>query len=534
MVMETEYQMEREYLLTSPPPKASKKKLIALVIIFSSLTILAGSMILFDHVYGIPFIDKWLHKNNQIMPTPLSPPPTATHTFPSGNLTIQIPHIVTHIQETYCPFNDMKGVSKFCSNTTSKRLATANKLPVIIGITWDPILGQIKLPFLELTYHLNKIYTSNSGTVYQIPDQVNLVAKDINTSNPQAQIFATLNEFLNEIQPDRTKVASGILGLPLDMLNLFIQFFDNGINKASSVTDYHYNMVLNFQNVSDLRIIPFVQHAIDSLPAEYDPVLYNLFIQYWGTAVVMSGSSGGMAQQSVMIKDCFGGLDLSSQSALYLMKDFYPYQYQHINMDAGFAQHSRASMIDIYGGNPQYFNPNQWIQRVTSMDDHPVLVDVVMKPITDFITSATIKANMQKAIDQYYNDGITKIAHYKQTYDKQPKNIFEYFVWGDGQPNSNKGYVVGHMSNVPINKKAEDCYRDADGNIVATTLENNNGPHYKYGCSHTVGYIQTNQQTNHGIQPINVYGHLYCCQDCTPSINGDPYNGDLSCICPSF
>lgn len=565
--METEPFLGNDSFLIKPSKKSTNKKLFVVLLVVITFSVgLVGGIAIYDRVYGIPFIDQLFHKQ----------PKTPELSFPTGNLTMQMPHIIAHIQENYCPFNDMKGLSSFCNLTinTTKRSANTAKLPVIIGITWDPILGQIKLPFFDLTYDQNKKYISASGINYHVPDQVDIIVKNVTTPNIQSEMFATLDDYLNQIQPNRTNVTSGTLGLSLDMLNLFIKFFDNGVNKAIGVTDIHTNLILSFNNLDNLKIIPFVQHAIDSLPAEYDPILYNMFIQYWGTSVVVSGSSGGIAEQTVMVKDCFGGLNLLDQAPLYFWKDYYPYQYQNFHMDSSFAQYSRGSVYDVYGGDPQFYQPTQWDARVKSMDDMPVLTNVVVRPITDFVQNPTIKSNLQRAIDNYYEIGTTKITQFRESFYGQPKIVHTFYGINTGgqivgYPNVAIGFpdpgmllgpnTYGPRPGIPFVEfcggwdyypynctsptmlpDSSKCFLDSTGHVVSISSETEwpavhpivrEGVHVRSGCSAS----KTLMGPYAGAPGVSEWDFL-CCTNCIPSLsNVDHYQeGTFSCNCPPF
>lgn len=531
--------------------KAQRKKIcINIFMVFVMLSILGmfiGSYFAYEHYHS-----KSINK-----PTPKSPPSNKTST--------QIDHSASIIKETYCPYNGLSGLSKQCIPSSNIKNNHIPPLSVLIGVGWDPIQGQIKLPFLQMSYTQNKYYTSKTGKQYHIPDEVSLKENNISHQNRITNIYKTIDQYLNNIDPNRTTIYSGTLGLPVNDIPYFLHFFDNGQSIISSTTEYRSNFNLDLTDTQ--IIIPSVQQAINSLPKVYDSYLYNLFIEYWGTSIVLSGVAGGLGQQTVMMKQCFGGIDFSSQSELYMLKQLYAKEYSHVNLAAGFEQYSKASIIDMYGGNPQYFDPKDWQTRVNSFDDNPVLTQVIVKPITEYITDPIIKANMIKAIDEYYTNGINEINKYKEDYYNNiygPKK-YDYvaFLRGNyyygtlGTLNINQSQLSGFFPNwTPIdpswfydNTNGERtftnyCSRDGNGNIRSNidyaglnVRYNDDKVKYSilqypesvwYGCS--VNHIQVSYHVDL-ITGEHEYFDIYnvCCQNCIPT-------NDLNnlCICPSF
>jgi hypothetical protein len=505
----------------------------------------------------------WFMKNfTDIKPTTH---PNPTTYIPHGNSSRDIHHAVNIIREKYCPYNDFRGLSNQCTKKNNPIKTNMSPLHVLIGVGWDPIQGQIKLPFLQMSYTKNKYYVSNSNTKYYIPDEVILEKRNISYRNMITRIYKTVDQYLDNLNPNRTTINSGPLGIPINDIPNFLHFFDNGNSVIASTTEYRSNFDLKLNGIQ--TIIPVVQQAINSLPQQYDPDLYKLFIEYWGTSVVISGTSGGLGQQTVMMKQCFGGIDFSSESELYMLKQFYSKEYSHINFAARFTQYSKASIIDMFGGNPEITDPKEWITRVNSFDDNSILIKVSVKPITDYILNPIIKENMINAITEYYTNGIQQIDQFKKNYYNNiygPKN-FEYiaFLRGNYQYGSS-GILSIKQSQLfsfvpawlPIDPDwfldngngdryfTNYCGRDINGNIISNidyaglnTHYNDNDVKYSilqypesvwYGCS--VNHIQVLYYDNL-ITGEKKYFDIYnaCCQNCIPTNNLNNI-----CECPSF
>lgn len=489
-----------------------------------------------------------------------------TQSFETKTKTIFDAAVLNSIKE-YCPFNDMHGLNKLCPID----LHNDQYLPIKLGTGWDPIDGSIKLPFFKLTYLQNKFQVIK-GIKYRIPDQVAVSIGNINTYTVTNNTYTTLDQYLSKMDPSRTNVSSGQLSLPIDMIPELFKFFDTGHSNIVTVieTIKAYNM--KFDNINKLEISPFTQSAIDSLPAVYDKELYSLFINYWGTQVVVNADAGGIAEQTVMIKSCFGGIDASSQAALYMMHTFNPEQYSNVSFQAGFQQYSRASIIDIYGGDPKYVNLSDWKLRVSTMDMYPVITNVQTRPITDFIINKTIKANLLKAISDKYAEGNTRIAKYKQEYLNSLKGGRLVTYVGVLQASNNilstQQMTLNGGTGAPIPKSAWSkwtptsdyegfyCIRSTDSTIrsgvdytfMASVMAKENpygfgsakwsaitpnGVDTGFGCSASAYSIDTGHMTS--IAPFGSYTIVgYCCMDCIPDIRCDKYCHLYGCGCPAF
>ncbi|HLX53819.1 MAG TPA: MAC/perforin domain-containing protein, partial [Aquella sp.] len=282
------------------------------------------------------------------------------------------------LTQDHCPFHDMHGLHALCKEKNS------NQFKAKLGTGWDPIKAEIKLPFFKLTYDNKNSYTYNL-TEHFVADQVNIKAIAHNPSeyNIRRDLYFTVDEYLSQTDPARSDIASGTLSIPLDIIPDLFRFFDTGRSHIISTIENVLLLDMKFKNVSDLEIHPFTLRAINSLPSTYDADVYSLFIEYWGTQIVIGGIAGGTLEQTVMTKNCFGGIDVGSQASLYLLKQFHPKEYSNVNIDARFQQYSRANIINVWGGNPALVSPADWTKRMLTLPDYPVLTHVNVVPITN-------------------------------------------------------------------------------------------------------------------------------------------------------
>jgi MAC/Perforin domain len=317
--------------------------------------------------------------------------------------------IANEIIDQFCPYNGLYGLSDICQNISDAKLF--NTLPIQIGVGWDPVVGQIRLPFFDMTYLENKTFITNNNTVFNIPDQINLDVINISNAIYTNYTFETPFDLVTEMNNSRSQVISGILSQPPTQNDFLLSYFSAGKQYAIMITEYR--SVYNLQNNTDMynmSIIPLVQEAIDSLPETYDQDIYDLFIQYWGTHVVFSGQGGAFAQQLTTLKGCYApNIPLAYQAQLTLLKNLYPVQYQHVSYYQSYQQYSSATNVNLYGGNPVLVNPYNWTERINTIQNYPVLTSVQVIPITDFIQNEIIKENLEIAINNYFSTGDDQI-----------------------------------------------------------------------------------------------------------------------------
>lgn len=464
--------------------------------------------------------------------------------------TDDITNVTSYIIDNNCAFNGLNGINSFCG----KNLQKSTKFPAILGTGWDPVTGQIMLPFLELTYRNNNMYTTPIGSIFMIPDQtsISLYQQTDVTTN----IYQTADDYFDNVNPTRTNILSGSLGIPINEMANIIPLFDNGNNNIVDVIEYNYiyNMILSEQS----DIIPELKELLESLPDVYT-YEYDMIIENWGTHVITSGYAGGLANQMVLSKNCFSGADLVGQSELTFLKTSNPTQYQNVDYQANFNLYSTASIFDMYGGDPSIMN---WQDRIQTLYDNPVMINFQVLPLTAFISNATIRNIMQQVVNNYLTNGINQINQYKQNYYNGvnlPKQLMYLSVMHfSAYNNYPEEYVItanqldfnlASGSSQPVQYGNAEysnaiCQRNSIGYISSGIyntnntppgfcyVNNQNGNSVRFGCSYN-SYVVTRCNTPPHPSLISQMG--FCCMGCEPAIINS--NGKMlytGCNCPKM
>ena len=487
--------------------------------------------------------------------------------------------IAAEIINQFCPYNGLYGVNELCQNTS--RIGLSNSLPIQIGVGWDPVIGQIRLPFLQMTYLQNKTFITNNGTLFNIPDQINLEIVNISDAVYTNYTFETPFDLVREMNNSRSQVISGILSQPPEQNDFLLSYFSAGTQYAIIITESRSTYYLqNTTDISNLTIIPLVQEAIDSLPETYDQDIYDLFIQYWGTHIVFSGLAGAFAQQLTTLKGCYApNIPLCTQAQLTLLKNLYPEQYQHVSYYLSYQQYSSAASVSLYGGDPIIVNPGNWTQRINTTQDFPVFTSVQVIPITEFIQNQVIKENLELAINNYFSSGddevnstliswntawmgnqnviavpthsefyntsvamnetiqmkgntTLEISHFECSGTKDPwTECSMYDFWVLLMPNS----ICSRDENGLITSYIDlNYWNTAQKHIPAITgIENVvNGTAERYGCSMASILINLDFWSTRS----KMQYYMFCCMTCNLVIETSQFNdyGTFNCACPAF
>lgn len=478
--------------------------------------------------------------------------------------------LAEQVASMYCPYSSLSGISSFCVSSLplrNSRQQAITPFPALLGVGWDPVLGEVRLPFLQMTYTQNLNITTPTNTVFAIPDQ--LVLAHANAVSTGAMPFSSMSDYLEATDLSRNNVTSGILSWSSSQASTLLDLFDVGKNNIVASSEIHG--VFNLSLSEDTTLLPQVESALAYLPTEYDENLYALFINYWGVSIVTSGLAGGLAQQLVAIKACYGGVNTEDQAELYMLKTLYPTQYQHVDFEAKFTQYSSASSLDILGGDPTLLSPKQWSARVESFYDNPILTNVQVVPITAFIKDPVKQANVARAIQTYLSNAvITRNNLYSQSLGSQKVTYVATMI---APANSNWPYqVVTYFSMDQVNFVQKSllpnesvqmgesmqpqviCSRIANGSVQATWHTNKPtysvghvdipvGSAVRSGCSMAKALVEYSNGAT-----IIIEG--YCCQGCIPSYTPplimwgdvpggtwkttDSGDGLFSCDCPTF
>jgi len=306
-----------------------------------------------------------------------------------------------------CPQRGFKGVEKQCESSHNVKINKNDLLPVNLGIGWDPVSGSIKLPVLQVTYNDKKTYNK-----FLVPDQFDLAIQNLLTPTRFTQTYHLPSEFFNNIDITRTKIKGGIFASSQDMYDKIIKYFGSGEQTMTLVQEFHtaFTLVYNTTvNIKKQNLDNSFKRALAYMPENYEnnKDIYKLFLNYWGTQVVISGQVGGVAEQITNIKECFytNAINLNNQAELTMLKQLYAKNYAHVNYTASYLQYSKANIMEIYGGNPTIIDESMWDARLQSFEEYPVFTDVTVISILDFIDNDIIKNNVGKAINDYYTSG---------------------------------------------------------------------------------------------------------------------------------
>ncbi|KAL4511147.1 hypothetical protein ABPG73_008225 [Tetrahymena malaccensis] len=484
--------------------------------------------------------------------------------------------IVDEAVQELCPFPGYHGT--YCPQQIPAFLAQKRqlqqgipKMPSGIGASFDISTGELKLPAIQLTY-------SNEGQVYQDPSSGRqfIVADEtqIEQVNLDADIKIFKNEFeLTNIWLDATQNGQWLGGeysQSKDLNDVFERFFRG--NQETSISQLLKNVVrLTFKNDS-LRLNRFAQRAIDALPEEFQPDVYNEFLNSWGTHISVDTFIGGMIEKQTVFKDCvFAGSSftggLSAEQVLLALQN-----ELHGNPgDEYFAARRRVSIDHRFGGNPE--DPVNWESTISQ---NPALLKINRFISWDNMSgNPQVRANLQQAINN-------RIEAMKQRQINHQAEVREqrriqscaaqqaYAISGFGAVPGKSQSQIFQVKNQFMIQEASQCpvglpfdisknrcssgdmntiegllqevryERDDQGNFRAVIL--NPSPDYNHlppefdgnfvdrGCSIASypQYPDLNQPP-----PENSYFKIIC-TDCFPSVFNAPQGQQLQCLCPSF
>lgn len=83
---------------------------------------------------------------------------------------------------------------------------------------------------------------------------------------------------------------------------MFEKFFKG--EQETSISQLTKNVVRMTFKSDNLKLNKFAQRAVDSLPKEFKPEVYNEFLNSWGTHIAVDTYLGGMIEKQTVYKDC--------------------------------------------------------------------------------------------------------------------------------------------------------------------------------------------------------------------------------------
>ncbi|KAL4474480.1 hypothetical protein ABPG72_016158 [Tetrahymena utriculariae] len=321
------------------------------------------------------------------------------HTQSSAHKLLQSSIIDEAVQEL-CPFPGYHGT--YCPLQIPAFLAQKRQLqqgiprmPSGIGASFDISTGELKLPAIQLTY-------SNEGQLYQDPfSGIQFVLADetsIEQVNLNADVKIFKNEFeLTNIWLDATQNGQWLGGeysQSKELNDVFERFFKG--NQQTSISQLTKNVVRLTFKTDNLKLNRFAQRAIDSLPEEFQPDVYNEFLNSWGTHISVDTYIGGMIEKQSVFKDCVyytpsftGGLS-ADQVAQALLNEL-----QGNPADGYFAARRQVSIDHKFGGNPE--DVANWESTISS---NPALLKINRFMSWDNMSqNPQVRANLQQAIN---------------------------------------------------------------------------------------------------------------------------------------
>ncbi|KAL4511159.1 hypothetical protein ABPG73_008237 [Tetrahymena malaccensis] len=481
-----------------------------------------------------------------------------------------------------CPFPGYHGT--YCPQQNPAFLAQKRQLeqsiprmPSGIGASFDISTGQLKLPAIQLTYSSEP----SQEQIYKDPlsDHTFVIADEtqIEQINLDADVKIFKNEFeLTNIWLDATKNGQwfgGEYSQSKDLNEVFEKYFKG--NQETSISQLSKNVIRLTFKTDNLKLNRFAQRAIDALPEEFQPDVYNEFLNSWGTHISVDTYVGGMIEKQTVFKDCVyatpsftGGLSADQVvQALHNELNGNP-------ADGYFAARRQVSIDHKFGGNPE--DVANWESTISQ---NPALLKINRFISWDNMTAnPSVKANLQQAI----NNRVEAMKQRQESYQAQIREERRvqscaprpaYAVSGCGRASSLKidqrfeirnQFMLQEASQCPVGlpfdisknrcssgnmDKVEGLLkevryeRDDKGNF-RTVLMNplyriNKGESEYYGtwvdrgCS--IAQDNRDPQYNDFNQiPADYSKFKMICTDCIPTLYNAQGGQLLQCLCPAF
>ncbi|KAL4474493.1 hypothetical protein ABPG72_016171 [Tetrahymena utriculariae] len=490
--------------------------------------------------------------------------------------------IIGEAVQELCPFPGYYGVycplESYSFKSQNEQLGMP-RMPSGIGASFDISTGELKLPAIQLTYQQepsqDQIYTDPlTNRQYIVADETS-----VEQINLDADVKIFKNEFeLTNIWTDAVQNGQWLGGeysKSKDLSEVFEKFFKG--NQETSISQQAKNVVRLVFKTDNLKLNRFAQRAIDALPEEYQPGVYNEFLDSWGTHISVDTFIGGMIEKQTVFKDCVysspsftGGLS-ADQVVQALHNEL------HGNPSDGYFSARRQVSIDHkFGGNPE--DVANWESTISQ---NPALLKINRFISWDNMAgNPQVKANLQQAI----SDRILLMKQTQESYQAQIReqrriqslgrrpayaislegplnigtqilnltkqikisNLFELkesWQCPPGVPYQNAKNICssGNMDQFEGMLKEVRYERDDQGNfrtVVNNLFVKNGGPVDFYGnwvqkgCSiSSVGFGA--QYTDLNQPPPNEFYKMIC-TDCIPALYNSPQGDIVQCNCPAF
>ncbi|CAF3331461.1 unnamed protein product [Rotaria socialis] len=302
-----------------------------------------------------------------------------------------------------CPFVGTEGMRCFDGSPvkSSGRTFASNylQLPRGVGMSVDRRSGRLIAPAMKLTYPLEGCHTfwtdPFTGVMFDVFSEAKLgSAHSVGTTYDRAniQIFRNASQ-LNEAW--RRSFAEGMvrggeLARPPDLLEYSNSYFkrDDALALSQRVIGL-YTLTLN---TSTIELNSFARDAVSKLTPNFDPDLYEDFLDAWGTHIITKSLVGGMVEQRAILKRCFeaGNDRIFGQCIPFSNRD-------PGNSTCGYyASFARMISKRRLGGDVALDNDNEWKRTLST---GPALLQILeMVPWYDFVTDEAVKQNLRTII----------------------------------------------------------------------------------------------------------------------------------------
>ncbi|EAR96748.2 MAC/perforin domain protein (macronuclear) [Tetrahymena thermophila SB210] len=463
------------------------------------------------------------------------------------------------------------------NSETEQAVQGIQNMPSGVGVSFDITTGELKLPAIQLTYQ--KEPTQEQIWKDPLSDNQFIVADEIQIE--QIELQPDIKIFQNEQELSNVWIQAAQNGYWLggqyshsqDLNQIFEKFFQG--DQEMSVSQMAKNVLrLTFKS-DNLSLNKYAQRAVNALPQEYSPEVYNDFLESWGTHISVDTYIGGMIEKVSAFKSCvnaspsFNG-GLSPQQVEQALNN----ELNGNPADGYFAARRKIAVDHRFGGNPE--NQSNWENTISQ---NPALLKINKFVSWDsLVADVQVKQNLQQAImnriesmKQNYINNQQSILQQRSIQNNSPKTA--YAIQGNGNTNilihvmvdlhipAPLNYVVSNpfqMNEASICPPQQPFYlskincssgefadlqllgipkdvryeRDSLGNF-RTILNENYGNWVNKGCSIASvsgfpQFIDLNQI------PPNDSRFQIICTDCIPNFYNSPNGNILQCNCPAF